>query len=153
MSPQQHPVQCPGAIYQAFPVGRRNHEVNEGIHHSAAQWGIHGRDVPAIALETKPGDVVCFNHNTKHSAWGGSGRRRMFTINLSERYPEERIEALRAAVGGFSRYWVDRAYGQTMVDTAGPERMRHLEQIMANDGHLAELTRQAKETMSEPGRG
>jgi len=37
--------------------------------------------------------------------------------------------------------------------TAGPARQRHLEQIMANDGHLAELTRQAKERMSEPSRG
>ena len=40
-----------------------------------------------------------------------------------------------------------------MVATAGPERMRHLEQVMANDGHLAELGRQAKETMTEPARG
>jgi hypothetical protein len=31
--------------------------------------------------------------------------------------------------------------------------MRHLEQVMANDDHLPELTRQAKERMSEPSRG
>lgn len=40
-----------------------------------------------------------------------------------------------------------------MVATAGPERMRHLEQVMANDGHLAELSRKARETMDEPSRG
>src|SRR5438034_2801818 len=26
-------------------------------------WGVHGRDIPAVALETRPGDVVCFNQN------------------------------------------------------------------------------------------
>ena len=45
------------------------------------QWGISGADVPAVALETQPGDVLVFNQNTKHSAWGGSKRRRMFTLN------------------------------------------------------------------------
>jgi len=52
-----------------------------------------------------------------------------------------------------ARFWVDRAYGQQMLNTAGPERMRHLEQVMANDGHIAELARQARETMPEPSRG
>jgi hypothetical protein len=31
--------------------------------------------------------------------------------------------------------------------------MRHLEQILANDGHLAELSRKARESMPEPARG
>jgi hypothetical protein len=40
-----------------------------------------------------------------------------------------------------------------MIRTAGPERMRHLEQVMANDGHMAALARQAREQMPEPSRG
>jgi hypothetical protein len=40
---------------------------------------------------------------------------------------------------------MERGYGEVMVSTAGPERMRHLEQVLANDGHLAELCRQARE--------
>jgi len=31
--------------------------------------------------------------------------------------------------------------------------MRHLEQVMANGGHMAELARQARERMAEPSRG
>ena len=69
--------------------------LQEQIRNSEEVWGIHGRDVPAVALETQPGDVVCFNHNTKHAAFGGSPRRRMFTINLCERFPEERLPDLR----------------------------------------------------------
>ena len=52
-----------------------------------------------------------------------------------------------------ARFWADRAYGQIMMDTADPKRMRHLEQVMANDGHIAELSRQAREKMDEPSRG
>jgi hypothetical protein len=77
----------------------------------------------------------------------------MFTINLCQRYPEERLEDLRNYISGAARFWIDRVYGEQMVGNAGPERMRHLEQVMANDGHLAELSRQARETMPEPARG
>jgi hypothetical protein len=40
-----------------------------------------------------------------------------------------------------------------MVRTAGPERMRHLQQLLDYDGHLADLARHACETMAEPARG
>lgn len=127
--------------------------LQQQIGKSQELWGVHGRDVPAMALETQPGDVVCFNHNTKHSAFGGGGWRRMFTINLCQRYPEDQLQDLRNYISGAARFWIERAYGEIMVNTAGPERRRHLEQVMANDGHLAELSRKARETMAEPSRG
>jgi hypothetical protein len=77
----------------------------------------------------------------------------MFTMNLCQRYPEERTQELRDYLNGVSRFWVERAYGEIMMATAGPERLRHLEQVMANDGHIAELSRKARETMAEPSRG
>jgi hypothetical protein len=127
--------------------------LHANVRQSSELWGIPGRDVPAMALETTPGDLVCFNHNTKHAAFGGGARRRMFTINVSQRYPEDRLGDLREYVSGHARFWVERAYGEAMIRTAGPERMRHLEQIMANDSHLPELARQARERMTEPSRG
>jgi hypothetical protein len=127
--------------------------LQEQVRQSVEKWGVHGKDIPAVALETNPGDIVCFNHNTKHAAFGGGARRRMFTMNLCQRYPEERLEDLRNYIGGAARFWIERKYGEQMVRTAGPERMRHLEQVMANDAHLAELSRQARTRMSEPSRG
>jgi hypothetical protein len=123
------------------------------VRQSEETFGVAGRDVPAVALETTPGDLLVFNHNTKHAAFGGNDHRRMFTINLSQRYRDEDLPILREQIGTRARFWLERAYGEKMVRTAGPDRMRHLEQIMANDGHLAELTRRAKETMTEPARG
>ncbi len=109
--------------------------------------------MPAIALETQPGDIVCFDHNTKHAAFGGNQRRRMFTMNLCQRYPEDRLQDLCDYISGGARFWVDRAYGEKMMSSAGPARRVHLEQVMENDGHLAELSRQARQEMAEPSRG
>ena len=127
--------------------------LQKDIRQSQELWGMHGRDVPALALDITPGDLVLFNHNTKHAAFGGGVRRRMFTINLCQRYPEDRLEDLRKYIGGSARFWIDRKYSETMVGTADAERWKHLEQVRANDGHLAELSRQAQEKMSEPSRG
>jgi Phytanoyl-CoA dioxygenase (PhyH) len=123
--------------------------------HFAGQdpWGVRGRDLPAVALESEAGDVLVFNHNLKHASFGGGTRRRMFTMNLCQHYPEERLPELHEMIAGAARFWVERAYGEVMVQTAGPERMRHLEQFLANDGHLARLSREARESMPEPARG
>ena len=77
----------------------------------------------------------------------------MFTINITSRFTADRMEDMRTYISSFARFWVDRVYGDAMIRTAGPERSRHLEQIMANDGFLAELSRKARETMPEPSRG
>ena len=127
--------------------------LSEQIGESETLWDKSGEEVPAVVLETMPGDLVVFNHNAKHAAFGGGTRRRMFTMNLCQRYPEDKLDALRAYIGGSARFWADRKFGEIMVRTATAERRIHLEQVMANDSHLAELARQARERMSEPARG
>lgn len=126
--------------------------LQEQLYRLPASLGLQGHEVPAVALETTPGDLLVFNHNIKHAAFGGSGWRRMFTMNCCERYPEAELPELRKYLEGIARFWVERAYGDLMVSTASPQRMRHLEQVMANDGHIAELARKARAEMSEPAR-
>jgi ectoine hydroxylase-related dioxygenase (phytanoyl-CoA dioxygenase family) len=128
-------------------------ELQSNIRASDQVWGLQGREIPAIALETTPGDILVFNHDLKHAAFGGSQRRRMFTMNCCQRYPQGRLQDLRDYIAGGARFWVEQAYGETMIRTADPARMAHLEQCMANDEHLVELSRQAKERMAEPARG
>ncbi|MBK8856271.1 MAG: phytanoyl-CoA dioxygenase family protein [Opitutaceae bacterium] len=123
------------------------------IFQSQESWNLPDRDVPCVALETSPGDVVLFNHNLKHSAFGGSARRRMFTMNCCQRYPERLLPELRDYIAGAARFWIERAYGDAMINTASPQRMVHLEQNLANDGHLKELVAAARAKMTEPSRG
>jgi hypothetical protein len=128
-------------------------ELQNSIRASDQIWGLPGSQIPAIALETTPGDILVFNHDLKHAAFGGSQRRRMFTMNCCQRYPESQLQDLRDYIAGGARFWVEQAYSETMIRTADPARMAHLEQCIANDGHLVELSRQARERMAEPARG
>ena len=134
-----------------------SHRYGEG-YAEATQEGLTGGaekiwGMPAVAVETVPGDLVVFNQGTKHSAWGGSDRRRMFTLNYSRRHTEEELPILRQEVSNFARFWLDSVYGEIMLRTAGPERMRHLEQALANQDHLAQLSRNARKEAAEPSRG
>jgi len=123
------------------------------IRSSQDLWGVTGAEVPAISLETTPGDVVVFNFATKHSAWGGGQRRRMFTINATGHYPLEDVVYLKNFISGAARFWIESVYGERMLRTATPERMIHLRQSLENQGHLSEEVRKAKLTMTEPARG
>ncbi len=58
--------------------------------------GLAGCDIPAQALEVQPGDLLVMDHRTKHAAFGGGRRRRMFTINsLAPCATQEQREAAR----------------------------------------------------------
>ncbi|MBM3265691.1 MAG: phytanoyl-CoA dioxygenase family protein, partial [candidate division Zixibacteria bacterium] len=127
--------------------------LQEGVRTPVQTWGVTGAEIPAVALETQPGDVVLFNQNTKHSAWGGGQRRRMFTINCTSRYSDEDIPYLLNEISAFARFWIESVYGDEMIRTAGPERMKHLEQPLAYQDHLAEEVKKAKEQMKESSRG
>ena len=121
--------------------------------HSEETWGVQGRDLPSYPLESEPGDLLMFNHSTKHASYGGGVRRRMFTLNFQERYRDEDLADLREDISGKARFWLDKVYGDAMLRTATPSRMRHLEQRLASADHLPELARKARDQMEEPSRG
>lgn len=128
-------------------------DLQNTLRQSAEVLGLSGDQVPAIALESTPGDVVVFNQALKHSSWGGSNRRRMFTINCTARFTEADMPLLRNEISGFARFWVDSVYGPAMLRTAGAQRRVHLEQALSQEDLLAAQVRKAKATMSEPARG
>jgi hypothetical protein len=99
-----------------------------GVKDPGGQFGLRGDEVPAMALETTPGDLVLFDHRLKHAAFGGGKRRRMFTLNTFGPIdtPERREAALT-----IMRHYRDREKAQWSywleVDGRWPEsRRRHL---------------------------
>ena len=127
--------------------------LERSLRKAADTLGVTGAAVPAVALESRPGDVVAFNQNLKHSSWGGGKRRRMFTLNVTARFEDADLPYLRNEISGFARFWVDSVYGPSMLRNAPSSRMVHLRQALENQGHLAEEVRKAKATMKEPSRG
>ena len=115
-----------------------------------------GAQVPAVALATKPGDVAVFDHNLYHASFNGGTTRRMFTLNLSQRWPDERLpelQELQEYIAGHARFWIERNVGPRILATAGLQRMRHLQQAMENDFLLTERTHKIRLEMAEPSRG
>jgi hypothetical protein len=47
-----------------------------------AKYGVDGAELPAVTVETRPGDVVVGNYRTLHASYGGTDRRRMFTMSF-----------------------------------------------------------------------
>lgn len=47
-------------------------------------FGVLASELPSIAIETNPGDVVLFDQNIWHSSFGGRAGRMMFTMNFGE---------------------------------------------------------------------
>jgi len=107
-------------------------------------WGIDREEVPSVPIDIRPGDLLVFNNYMKHAAFGGGNNRRVMLINFSRRYPADRLDELKDYVSTFAPYWVEELHGEEMLRTAGPERMKHLQQIQENQAHLPELARRAK---------
>jgi hypothetical protein len=105
-------------------------------------FGVPGEQIPAAVLSSEPGDVILFDHRIMHAAYGGSDHRRFFTINLSERADEDHMADMRGWVTWHLRAsYPDALVTGAMVETAGPERMRHLEQVLAHQPELQERVR------------
>jgi hypothetical protein len=140
----------PGSHRSDSPWATENTRVLDSVN----QLGVPGSEVPAVVLNSQPGDLLAFNHNILHSSWGGGRQRRMFTLNLCSRAKTEtEINELKEYIAMHDRFWLDSMYGETMVSTASPDRMQHLEQVLEHQGHLPGLSRLARETMPAPANG
>ena len=121
-------------------------DLGDKVVNAKKAWGIHGRDVPGTALETKPGDVVCFHHNCLHASYGGSTRRRMFTIDVCSHYEPDRVGELRDFMAIFARKGQDSIWGPRVYDDAAPaERKRHVQQVRENESFMSEVAKKARE--------
>jgi len=89
--------------------------LQQALPDSDRAWGIALDQMPCVVVETQPGDIVVFWHNTKHAAFGGSERRRMFTMNFYEHVPEDRLEEFQNALANEGRLWIDRIHGPAML--------------------------------------
>ena len=150
------PVRAATGALRVVPGSHKIGTTWEGRHPSYSEelFGIPPREMPAQVLETDPGDLLIFNHNIMHASFGGSGWRRMFTLNMcSHANTPEEITNLETCINGADRFWVDQLHSKLMRSTAGPERMRHLQQVIDHEFALPARAAKCRATMLEPSRG
>jgi len=152
------PLDASKGCLRVIPGSHRNGEpfaklLEQQLCQQPGSMGVHGSQIPFTALETRPGDVVCFDQRIKHSSYNGGVRRRMFSLNFSQRWAPERLPDLRKYLLWFAELGLDSPYGETLVRTAGPQRMKHLHQLLDNSSHLADLAASSRATLVGPDRG
>ncbi|MCY3707438.1 MAG: phytanoyl-CoA dioxygenase family protein [Caldilineaceae bacterium] len=77
-------------------------------------FGAAGRDIPCFPLESEPGDVVFFNQNLWHAAFGGRTGRRMFTLNFGAQPSRDKdIEFLKRVYQGNLKHVENMQYTQS----------------------------------------
>ncbi len=133
----------PGSHHLASPMRRMLVERSraEGFFPEEA-FAVAGDALPSVALATRPGDVIIMDHNIFHSSWHGGPRRRLFTMNLCQRYAESELEQLQGYLANHARFLIERNVGDAMLRVATPRMRRHLEQVLENDFLLTERTRE-----------
>lgn len=122
----------PGSQHPHHPL--RTEQINPN--QSAELFHVSPDAFPgAVALPTQPGDVLIFNHDLWHASFGGSQRRRMFTMNLTRHaHTTEDMELLRAYIavhspGGY-KCDIGGMYFKPLLETADAQRMLHLSQCL-----------------------
>ena len=92
-------------------------------HHSEMPFGVSGAEMPGVALECEPGDVIVFTESVFHGAFGGETGRHQHAISFFAPPVTEEQEA-----------WLQRLYegwtyalhpAETFVNSDRP-RIRHL---------------------------
>ncbi len=102
---------------------------------TARPLGVDMYGWPNVALLSRPGDLIIFNHHLKHASFNGGIRRRYFDLNLVERArTPAQLDQLRKYILLHVAPWGDQIYGEHMVSTASAARMTHLSQLLEH-GH------------------
>jgi len=100
-------------------------------------FGIDPRDFPGnVPLEADPGDGIIFNHDLYHALFGGPSSRREFTLNLTKHcHNQVDLMTLRdyLKVNSLRDRPLSNLYSDVMLETAGDERRKHLQQLLDLD--------------------
>ncbi|HCQ01402.1 MAG TPA: hypothetical protein DIT99_12250 [Candidatus Latescibacteria bacterium] len=89
-------------------------------------WGFGMAEVPCVAPDNEPGDVLVFNLQTLHNSLGGGKRRRMLNmVACAACRTEEEITFLKKRIPKTRT----ELQWEIMRNTAPPQRLRRLNQL------------------------
>ena len=113
---------------QRRPFGERVRPQQNHDDRDAMPFGVAQEDVPCVALESEPGDVVVFTERVFHSSFGGKkGRMQIATEYAANPTTDEQIAALREQHDKFKfSYHPARSY----IDSDSPRIRRMVSRLV-----------------------
>jgi ectoine hydroxylase-related dioxygenase (phytanoyl-CoA dioxygenase family) len=124
----------PGGLGQRLRQGPR--PASEA---ASSPYGVDGSEIPCVALESEPGDVVVFDQGLFHASFGGKTGRRMFTLNFITK-PEDEIDLERLRhmyernlelIGELGRSNRDSLYTSSFLETESPRIQAMIAAVLA----------------------
>ena len=91
-------------------------------------FGLEGKDVPCVPLETTPGDLIFFHQNLFHASFGGHAGRRQLALSYgaNPKTKEQMVQVRQMynanLAGARERKNIegDRLYGDVLMDNDNP---------------------------------
>ncbi len=77
----------PGSHFHTQTFGRTLQRDFKDTSRIEEVFGVEGKDIPAVTIESSPGDVIIWNFRTIHASYNGGERRRLFSLNFGEEQP------------------------------------------------------------------
>ncbi len=104
-------------------------------------YGVEGSEIPSVALESDPGDMVIFDQRLFHASFGGKTGRRMFTLNFITKPREASdYEHLRdmykrnlAHANDIGRSKRERLYTTAFLETESPRIRSMISELLELD--------------------
>ena len=91
--------------------------------------GLKDHEIPCQVIPTNPGDVIVFDYRIKHATCYKGNCRRMLSIVASEHFQREDLAEFISGQKMTAALGYDTYYQNTILSTASPERMKHLQQL------------------------
>ncbi len=107
--------------------GPRREALRAAVRDPVAELGAPGEDLPSVACETQPGDLVVFDHRTLHASFGGARRRRLMCLNAHGALDSARKRDLMLAFWReILRQRPEVGWYPGFIESSPPERLQHL---------------------------
>lgn len=101
-----------------------NFELLTMLSSSKKSFGLHGSEIPAVAVDITPGDIVIFDQNILHSSWGGGEVRRMISMNFHQHYDDNLMPFLKNYIDEMARFMRPETFGPAIMHSKDDEILR-----------------------------
>ena len=78
----------PGTHYWQSPYARDLRRSFRDFGQAADVFGVDSTEIPAVVVDSDPGDVLIWDYRLIHASFNGLDRRRFFSVNFRERQAE-----------------------------------------------------------------
>jgi Phytanoyl-CoA dioxygenase (PhyH) len=82
----------PGTQYWQSPYARDLRGAFRDFGKTADVFGVESTEIPAVIVDSDPGDILIWDYRLVHASFNGLDRRRFFSVNFRERAREDASE-------------------------------------------------------------